>query len=187
MFWNRINLGLRNRQAIIENLERQFKYLKKIQPTKSLSHTTNTKPRHEFFYKPSSIWNKNEKGDVAFIKEYVIKPISTVPNPKPINSNSPTVSPFFKDCTFHIPYTNAKTFADDVLLNHVDGEELKSFDGVGIGRIIKKEKNDMGLPKEPNKEWNKNEKVVPTNKENFDHYLWHPTKIPHLNCIIKES
>ncbi|GJV97337.1 hypothetical protein Tco_1548914 [Tanacetum coccineum] len=78
-------------------------------------------------------------------------------------------------------------FIDDVFLNHVGGKELKSFDGVGIGRITKKEKNDMGLPKEPNKEWKQNEKVVPTNKENVDHYQWHPTKIPHLNCIIKES
>ncbi|GJV96256.1 hypothetical protein Tco_1547833 [Tanacetum coccineum] len=92
-----------------------------------------------------------------------------------------------QDCTLDIPYTNAKTFADDVLLNHVGDEELKSFDGVGIRRMTKKEKNGLGLPKEPNKEWKQNEKVVPTNKENVDHYLWHPTKIPHLNRIIKES
>nr|GEY24007.1 hypothetical protein [Tanacetum cinerariifolium] len=42
-----ISQGLRNRQAIIENLERQFAYLEKIQPAESLPHTTNTKPRHE--------------------------------------------------------------------------------------------------------------------------------------------
>ncbi|GKD16672.1 hypothetical protein Tco_1205830, partial [Tanacetum coccineum] len=58
-----INQGLRNRQAIIENLERQFKYLEKIQPTKSLPRTTNVKPRHEFVYKPPSIRNENDKGD----------------------------------------------------------------------------------------------------------------------------
>ncbi|GKD62479.1 hypothetical protein Tco_1299988, partial [Tanacetum coccineum] len=34
---NQINQGLRNRQAIIENLERQFEYLEKIQPTESLT------------------------------------------------------------------------------------------------------------------------------------------------------
>ncbi|GKA96120.1 hypothetical protein Tco_0818215 [Tanacetum coccineum] len=159
----------------------------KNQLTISIPHTTNTKPRHEFVYKPSSIWNENDKGDVAFIEEDAIKPIPTVPNPKSINSNSPTVSHFLKDCTLHIPYMNAKMFADDVLLNHVGGEELKSFDGVGIRRMTKKKKNDLGLPKEPNKEWKQNEKVVPTNKENVDHYLWHLTKIPHLNRIIKES
>ncbi|GKB86784.1 hypothetical protein Tco_0959056 [Tanacetum coccineum] len=91
-----------------------------------------------------------------------------------------------KDYTVHIPYTNAKTFADDVLLNHVGGEELKSIDGVGTGRMKKKEKSDNDVPKEPNKEWKMNEKVVP-HKENIYHYQWHPTEIPHLNRIIKES
>ncbi|GJR95606.1 hypothetical protein Tco_0267780 [Tanacetum coccineum] len=91
-----IDQGLRNRQAIIENLERQFEYL----------------------------------GDVKFIEEDAIKPIPTMPNPSLINSNSPTVSPFLKDFTVHIPYTNAKTFADDVLLDQVGGEELNSIDGV---------------------------------------------------------
>ncbi|GKB84544.1 hypothetical protein Tco_0956816 [Tanacetum coccineum] len=66
---NQINQGLRNRQVIIENLERQFKYLEKIQPTKSLAHTTNIKPRHEFVYKPPSSRNENDKGDVTFIEE----------------------------------------------------------------------------------------------------------------------
>nr|GEX37547.1 reverse transcriptase domain-containing protein [Tanacetum cinerariifolium] len=60
---NRIN------QAIIENLERQFEYLEKIQPTKSLPHTINSKLRHEFVYKPPSNRNDNKKGDVAFIKK----------------------------------------------------------------------------------------------------------------------
>ncbi|GKA18766.1 hypothetical protein Tco_0698681 [Tanacetum coccineum] len=108
-----------------------------------------------------------------------------MPNPNLINSNSPTVSPYLKDCTVHIPYTNAKTFADDVLPNHVGDKELKSIDGVGTGRMTKKEKKKyMGLPKEPNKEWKLNDKAVP---HNVYHYLWHPTEILHLNCIIKES
>ncbi|GJW74006.1 hypothetical protein Tco_0133376 [Tanacetum coccineum] len=82
------------------------------------------------------------------------------------------------DCTVHIPYTNTKTFTDDVSMNHVGDKELKSFDGVGAGKEIKKD--DMGLPKEPNKEWKQNVKTVPHNKEVY-HYLWHPTEISHLN------
>ncbi|GJZ10505.1 reverse transcriptase domain-containing protein [Tanacetum coccineum] len=122
---NRINQGLRNHQAIIQILERQFQYLEKIPQTKSLPHTTNTKQRHEFVDKQPSIRNENDKGDVEFIKEDEIKPILTVPNPKPINSNSPTVSPFLKDCIVHIPYMNAKTFTDDVLPNHVGEKDAK--------------------------------------------------------------
>nr|GEW38209.1 hypothetical protein [Tanacetum cinerariifolium] len=159
---NQIYQGLRNHQAIIENLERQFKCLKKTQHTKSLLHTKNTKPRHEFVYKPPSSQNKNDKGDVKLIEEEVIKPIPTVPNPKPINSNSLIVSPFLKDSIVHIPNTNAKTFADDVFSYHVGGEEFKSISGVGNGALTKKkkEKNDMGLPKEPSKEWKLNDKEV---------------------------
>ncbi|GJU18009.1 reverse transcriptase domain-containing protein [Tanacetum coccineum] len=180
--------GLSNHQAIIQNLERQFEYLEKIRPTKSLPRITNTKSRHESVYKPPSIQNENDKGDVEFIKEDKIKPIPTIPNPNPINSNSPTVSPFLKDCTVHILYTNAKTFADVVLPNHVGDEELNEIDGVGIGGYKEKEiKNDeKGMSKEPNKEWKLNEKVVPHNEEVY-HYKWHPTEIPHLNRIIKES
>ncbi|GKB70472.1 hypothetical protein Tco_0931884 [Tanacetum coccineum] len=152
-----INQGLRNRHVIIKNLERQFKYLEKTQYTKSLPRTTNTKPRQEFVYKPPSIRNENDKGDVEFIEEDETQPIPT-------------------------------TFADDVLLNHVGGKELKSIDGVGTERMTKKEikKDNMGLPKEPNKEWKLNKKVVPHNNGVY-HYLWHPTEIPHLNRIIKES
>ncbi|GKE53899.1 hypothetical protein Tco_1489055 [Tanacetum coccineum] len=69
-------------------------------------------------------------------------------------------------------------FVDDVLLDHVGDEELNSIDGVGTGKITKK--NDKGIPKELNKEWKLNEKVVPYN-EKFYHYQWHPTEIPHLN------
>nr|GEU74748.1 hypothetical protein [Tanacetum cinerariifolium] len=35
-----------------------------------------------------------------------------------------------------------KTFADDVLPNHIGDKELKSFDGFKTGRMTKKEKND---------------------------------------------
>nr|GEZ61187.1 hypothetical protein [Tanacetum cinerariifolium] len=59
----------------------------------------------------------------------------------------------------HIPYTNAKTFADDVLPNHVGDKELKSFNGVRIRRKNIK-KDEKGVPKEHNKEWKLNEKVV---------------------------
>ncbi|GKC75493.1 hypothetical protein Tco_1126267, partial [Tanacetum coccineum] len=181
-----INQGLRNRQAIIENLERQLEFMyKKTQQTKSLPRTTNTKLRHEFVHKPPLIQNENDKGDVEFIEEDETEPIPTMPNQSLINSNSLTISPFLMDCTVHIPYTNAMVFADDVLPNHVGDRELKSFDGVGTGRMTKKEikKDDMGLPKEPNKEWKLNEKEVPNNKNDY-HYLWNPTKIPHLNRII---
>ncbi|GKB08537.1 reverse transcriptase domain-containing protein, partial [Tanacetum coccineum] len=118
----------RNRQAIIENLKRQFEFLeKKNFRIESLPRTTNTKPRHKFVYKPPSVRNENDKGDVTFIEEDEIKPIPTMPNPNLINSNSPTVSPFLKDCTMHFSYTNAKTFADDVFPNHVGDEEFKYF------------------------------------------------------------
>ncbi|GKC98268.1 reverse transcriptase domain-containing protein, partial [Tanacetum coccineum] len=183
-----INQGLRNRQPIIENLERQFKYLEKIQQTKSFPHTSNTKPRHEIVYKPPSIRNENDKGDVKSIEEHEIKPTPTMPKPNLINSNSPTVSPFHKDCTVHISYTNAKTFADDVLPNHAGDKELKSTDGVGTGRMTKKKikKDEIGMPKGSNKEWKLNEKVVPHNEEVY-HYQWHPTEVIHLNRIIKET
>nr|GEU82251.1 hypothetical protein [Tanacetum cinerariifolium] len=127
----KIDQGLRNRQAIIKNLERKFEYLEKIQPTISLSRITSTKQRHEFVYKPPLIRNKNDKGDVAFVEEDETPPILTMPNSNPINSNSPTVSPFLKDST-----------------------EFKSIDGVGTGRMTKKEikKDDKGIPKEPNKD-----------------------------------
>ncbi|GJV22321.1 hypothetical protein Tco_1371341 [Tanacetum coccineum] len=86
----KINQRSRNRQAIIKNLERQFAYLEKIYPIESLPRTINTKPRHEFAYKPPLIRNENDKGDVKFIEEDEIEPIPTMPNPNPINSNSPT-------------------------------------------------------------------------------------------------
>ncbi|GJY20266.1 hypothetical protein Tco_0392832 [Tanacetum coccineum] len=122
---NRINQGLRNRQVIIKNLERQFEFLdKKNLRTESPPCSTNTKPRHEIVYKPPSIRNENDKEDVKFIEEEDIEHIPTMPNPSLNHSKSQTVSPFLKNCTTNIPYTNVKTFVDDVLLNHVGGEEL---------------------------------------------------------------
>ncbi|GJZ41361.1 reverse transcriptase domain-containing protein [Tanacetum coccineum] len=184
----KIDQGLRNHQAIIKNLEKQFEYLEKIQPTESLPRTINTKPRHDIVYKPPYIQNNNDKGDVKFIEEDAIIPIPTMPDPNPIKFNSPTVSPFLKDCTVHIPYANVKTFADDVLPNHIGDKELKSIDGIGNG-VLKKtkiKKDDNDVPKEPNNELKLNEKAVPHNKDVY-HYQWHPTEIPHLNRIIKES
>ncbi|GKE19211.1 hypothetical protein Tco_1426788 [Tanacetum coccineum] len=129
---HQINLGLRNHQAIIENLERQFESLNvKIQPTESLPPTTKTKPRHEVVFKSPPIRNEHNKGDVVFIEEDEIEPILTMPNPIPIKSNSPTISPFLKDCTVHIPYTQEKVFEHDKISSHLGDEELKSIDGVG--------------------------------------------------------
>ncbi|GKA79889.1 hypothetical protein Tco_0786485 [Tanacetum coccineum] len=61
-----------------------------------------------------------------------------MPNSNPIEGNSPTISPFPKDSTMHIPYTDANTFADVVLLNHVGEKEFKSIVGDGIGVLTKK-------------------------------------------------
>ncbi|GKC54144.1 hypothetical protein Tco_1076889 [Tanacetum coccineum] len=154
-----------------EHMKNQFEYLEKISQTKPLPHIINTKPRHEFVYKPPLIRNENDKGDVKFIEEDEIKPIQTMPNPSLINLNSLTVSPFLKDCTVHIRYSNAKMFANDVLSNHVGDKELKSIHGIGTGRMTKKEikKNDKGKPNEPNNEWKLNEKAVPYNEEVY-HY-----------------
>nr|GEZ60266.1 hypothetical protein [Tanacetum cinerariifolium] len=142
-----------NRQAIIENLKSEFEYLEKIEPTKSLPRTTNTKPGHEFVYKPPSTRNESKKGDVLFIEKDEIEPIPIMPNPNLYNFNSPIVSPFLKDYVVHIPYTNAKTFIDDVLLNHVGDEEFKSIGGIGTGRTTKKKikRHDKGMSKEANK------------------------------------
>ncbi|GJX44141.1 hypothetical protein Tco_0260817 [Tanacetum coccineum] len=156
---NQINQGLRNHQAIIQNLERQFEHLMKIHPSKFLPRTTNIKPRHEIVYKIPS--NDNNKGDVKFNKEEETEPNPTMPNPNPIEDNSPTLSPFPKDCTMHIPYTDAKTFADIVSLNHVGEKEFKSIVSDGIRVVTKKniKKNDMGLSKEPAIEWNMGRKI----------------------------
>ncbi|GJV61177.1 hypothetical protein Tco_1467277 [Tanacetum coccineum] len=139
-------------------------------------------------YKTPSIRNENDKGDVKVIEAGKTKLIPTMPNLNRINPNSPTVSPFLKDSTMHIPYTNAKTSAEAVFSNHVGDRELKSIDGIRNGRMTKKEinKDDVGLPKEPNKEWKRNAKVVLHNKR-VSNYQWHPAEIPHLNRIIKES
>ncbi|GJZ45412.1 hypothetical protein Tco_0593008 [Tanacetum coccineum] len=71
-------------------------------------------------------------------------------------------------------------------INHVGDKELRSYDGVGNGVLAKNEikKDGNDVPKESNKEWKLNEKVVPRNKEVY-HYEWHPIEISHLNRIIK--
>nr|GEV56545.1 hypothetical protein [Tanacetum cinerariifolium] len=105
--------------------------------------------------------NELNEGDVEFIEENEIKLIPTMPDLNPIMSNLLIVPPFYEDCTVHIPYTNAKTFANAVLPNHVGDKELKYVDGIRNGVLTKKEikKDEMGMPKEPNKEWKLNEKV----------------------------
>ncbi|GKD19068.1 reverse transcriptase domain-containing protein [Tanacetum coccineum] len=108
--------GLRNHQAIIQNLERKFEFLL---PTETLPRTINTKLRHEIVYNIPLIQNDNDKGDVKFIEEEETEPNPTMPNPNLIMSNSSTVSPFLKDCTVHIPYTQEKVFEHDEISNHV--------------------------------------------------------------------
>nr|GEZ96946.1 hypothetical protein [Tanacetum cinerariifolium] len=94
------------------------------------------------------------KGDVKFIEVDETKPIPTVPNPKPINSNSPTISPFLRisPCISHTRMRRR-------LPNYVGDKKLKSINDVGTGRIRKKEKYEKGMPKEHNKEWKLNEKA----------------------------
>ncbi|GJV88451.1 hypothetical protein Tco_1532389 [Tanacetum coccineum] len=123
------------------------------------SSVTNIKPRHEIVYKIPS--NDNNKGDVKFNKEEETEPNPTMPNSNPIEDNSPTISPFPKDSTMHIPYTDANTFADVVLLNHVGEKEFKSIVSDGIRVVTTKniKKNDMGLSKEPAIEWNMGRKI----------------------------
>nr|GEW10326.1 hypothetical protein [Tanacetum cinerariifolium] len=107
----------------------------------SLPRNTHTKLRHEFVYKPLSNRIENDKGDVKAIEEDETHPIPTMPNLNLVNSNSPTVSPFLKDCIVHILYTNAKTFADDKLLSHVGDEEFKSVGGIE-NEVFKKKKEE---------------------------------------------
>ncbi|GKD17986.1 hypothetical protein Tco_1207144 [Tanacetum coccineum] len=140
---NQINQGLRNHQVIIQNLERQFEFLL---PTETLPPATNTKPRHEIVYSIPSIRNYNDKGDVKFIEEEETEPNPTMPNPNLIMSNSPTVSPFLKDCTVHIPYTQEKVFEHDEISNHVGDKELISFVGIE-NEVSKRNIEDTKNPK----------------------------------------
>ncbi|GKF29719.1 hypothetical protein Tco_0096061 [Tanacetum coccineum] len=175
---NQINQGLRNHQAIIQNLERQLEFLL---PIESLPRTTNTKPRHEFVYKPPSIQNNNDKGDVKFIEEEETKPNPTMPNPNLITSNSLTVSPFLKDCTVHIPYTQEKVFEHDEISNHVGDKELISFVGIE-NEVSKVNIKDTENPKRPN--------VSPLFVEYIPKILHSQAlkrEISDLNRIIKES
>ncbi|GJZ15292.1 hypothetical protein Tco_0550969 [Tanacetum coccineum] len=175
---NQVNQGLRNHQAIIQNLERQFEF---FLPTETLPSATNTKPRHEIVYNIPSIRNDNDKGDVKFIEEEETEPNPTIPNLNLIMSNSPTVSPFLKDCTVHIPYTQEKVFEHDEISNHVGDKELISF--VSIGNEVSKGNNeDTENPKIPN--------VSPLLVEYIPKISYPQAlkmEISHLNRIIKES
>ncbi|GKA43652.1 hypothetical protein Tco_0736376 [Tanacetum coccineum] len=120
-----------------------------LMPTETLPPTTNTKPRHEIVYNIPSIQNDNDKGDVKFIEEEETEPNPTMPNPNLIMSYSPTVSPFLKDCTVHIPYTQEKVFEHDEISNHVGDKELISFVGIG-NEVSKGNIEDTKNPKRPN-------------------------------------
>ncbi|GJU67262.1 hypothetical protein Tco_1253521 [Tanacetum coccineum] len=175
---NQINQGLRNHQAIIQNLERQFEFLL---PTETLTPATNTKSRHEIVYNIPSIRNDNDKGDVKFTEEEEIEHNPTMPNPNLVMSNSPTVSPFLKDCTVHIPYTQGKVFEHDEISNHVGDKELISFIGIG-NEASKGNIEDTENPKRPN--------VSLSLVEYIPKILYsQPLKreISNLNRIVKES
>nr|GEX19532.1 reverse transcriptase domain-containing protein [Tanacetum cinerariifolium] len=81
-----------------------------------------------------------DKGGVKAIEEDEIKPIPIVPNPNPITRCIP---------------------------NNTGDKELKSSGSVGNKVLTKKEvkKDGKGVPKEPNKEWKLNDKVVPHNED----------------------
>ncbi|GJZ82161.1 hypothetical protein Tco_0647155 [Tanacetum coccineum] len=100
---------------------------------------------------------KNLERQFAYLEK--IKPIESIPrttNTKPRHEPPSIRNENNKgnDSTMHIPYTNAKTFTDVVLPNHVGDKGLKSVDGVGIRILTKKKikKDNKGMPKEPNKE-----------------------------------
>ncbi|GJS66267.1 hypothetical protein Tco_0680831 [Tanacetum coccineum] len=175
---NQINQGLRNHQAIIQNLDRQFEFLL---PTETLPLATNTKLRHEIVYKIPSIRNDNDKGDVKFIEEEETEPNPTMPNLNLITSNSPTVSPFLKDCTVHILYIQENVFEHDEISNHVGDKELISFVGIE-NEVSKGNIKDTENPKRQN--------VSPSLTEYIPKIPYPQAlkrEISHLNRIIKES
>lgn len=70
-----IDQGKRNHQAIIQDMEKNLKILgekQEVHHTESLPHTTDSNPRHEFFYKSPSIRNENDKGDVEVIDPVIL-------------------------------------------------------------------------------------------------------------------
>ncbi|GJZ59375.1 reverse transcriptase domain-containing protein, partial [Tanacetum coccineum] len=145
-------------KALATKIDSEFliirKELKEIQDGLSLAYqnpspSINTKPRHEIIYKIPSIRNDNDKGDIKFIEEEETEPNPTMPNPNLIMSNSPTVSPFLKDCTLHIPYTQEKVFEHDEISNHVGNKELISFVGIG-NEVSKGNIDDTENPERPN-------------------------------------
>nr|GEZ24807.1 hypothetical protein [Tanacetum cinerariifolium] len=69
---------------------------------------------------------------------------------------------------YHGGYHDKTLKIHDVLTNHVGSKEFKSIEGVG-NRVLMKKMDEMGMPKEHNKEWKLNKKVVPHNKDVY-HY-----------------
>nr|GEU60560.1 hypothetical protein [Tanacetum cinerariifolium] len=120
-------------------------------------------------------------GDVKFIENEETEPNPTMPNPNLIMSNSSNVSPFLKDCTVHIPYTQENVFEHDEILNHVGDKELISFVGVG-NKLSKGNIEDTENPKRPN--------VSPSLVEYIPKIPYPQAltrEISDLNRIIKES
>ncbi|GJY59072.1 hypothetical protein Tco_0458964 [Tanacetum coccineum] len=72
-----------------------------------------------------------------------------MPNPNLIMFKSSTVSPFLKDCTVYIPYTQEKVFEHSEISNHVGDKELISFVGIG-NEVSKGNIADTKNPKRPN-------------------------------------
>ncbi|GJX61922.1 hypothetical protein Tco_0294822 [Tanacetum coccineum] len=115
---NQINQGLRNHQAIIQNLERQFEHLVKKQPSKSLPRATNTKPRHEIDctvhipYTQEKVFEhdeiSNHVGDKELISFVGIGNEVSKGNIKDTeNSKRPNVSPSLVEYIPKIPYPQA--------------------------------------------------------------------------------
>ncbi|GJU37041.1 reverse transcriptase domain-containing protein [Tanacetum coccineum] len=138
----------------------------------------------------SNFWRSLQKALGTSLDEEETEPNPTMPNPNPIEDNSPTLSPFPKDCTMHIPYTDAKTFADIVSLNHVGEKEFKSIVSDGIRVVTKKniKKNDMGLSKEPAIEWNMGRKIDDGKSNDFPEIqIDQPSSIIVDNKIEKDK
>ncbi|GJY67627.1 reverse transcriptase domain-containing protein [Tanacetum coccineum] len=109
------------------------------------------------------------------------EPNPTMPNPNLIMSNSPNVSPFLKDCTVHIPYTQEKVFKHDKISNHVDDKELISFVGIE-NEVSKGDIEDTENPKRPN--------VSPSLMESIPKIPYPQAlkrEISNLNRIVKQS
>ncbi|GKB41801.1 reverse transcriptase domain-containing protein [Tanacetum coccineum] len=89
---NQVNQELRNHQAIIQNLERQFEFLL---PTKTLPSATNTKPRHEIEMDDPDITMKEyiqfEAEKAHFENEFLAIVYEDALTSEPEDSSEPTL------------------------------------------------------------------------------------------------